>query len=409
MAKRKESELEKLAMQFAELLLKEKQEGRSLPLSMIIQEVINAIMKQERQIYLNQDINNYANGYYDRTLGLTFGKLNLKIPRVRYGNKFYPSLLPEKWKRVDKEYENLLLALLSNGYSKAKIKQTLKKLGLPYSEEDMEDLLDLVHQYLQVYKNSILPEEVFVVFIDAYHAKMRDENEKMTNVSIYLAVAIDMEGYKQILGYWVKKGKENKSFWIEVFQDIISRGLKKVAIFVSDDFGGLTDVVNQFFPYSDHQLCWTHMKRNLRRKFNKKEYSLLNKHLIFVKESLTKDEALGHWENFLKELSNLNPSLAKQYEKKTDNYLAFIGYPEEIRKHIYTSNVVESVNAGLEMMRLELGGYFPSMRTLEINLFIQLSNLNDKWIRKPISAFRSNLYEMRQILNVKFGLEKLFD
>jgi len=126
---------------------------------MIIQEIINAIMKQERQIYLNQDIDNYANGYYDRTLGLTFGKLNLKIPRVRYGNKFYPSLLPEKWKRIDKEYENLLLALLSNGYSKAKIKQTLKKLGLPYSEEDMEDLLDLVYQYLQVYKNSILPEE----------------------------------------------------------------------------------------------------------------------------------------------------------------------------------------------------------------------------------------------------------
>ncbi|HIP33505.1 MAG TPA: IS256 family transposase [Bacteroidia bacterium] len=386
--------------------LKIKTGGKSLPLSMIIQEIFNAIMKYERQIYLNHDVDNYTNGYYDRTLELTFGKLNLKIPRVRYGNKFYSSLLPEKWKRVDKEYENLLLALLSNGYSKAKIKQTLKKLNLPYSEED---ILDLVYQHLQAYKNSILPEEVFALFIDAYHAKMRDENEKMTNISIYLAVAIDMEGYKQILGYWVKKGKENKSFWIEVFQDMISRGLKKVAIFVSNDFSGLTDVVNQFFPYSDHQLCWTHMKRNLRRKFNKREYSLLNKRLTFVKESLTKNEALGHWENFLKELSNLNSSLVKQYEKKTDNYLAFIGYPEEIRKHIYTSNVVESVNAGLEMMRLELGGYFPSIRTLEINLFIQLSNLNDKWMRKPVVAFRANLYGMRQILNVKFGLENLFD
>ena len=143
---------------------------------MIIQEIFNAIMKYERQIYLNQDIDNYANGYYDRTLGLTFGKLNLKIPKVRYGNKFYPSLLPEKWKRVDK----------------AKIKQTLKKLNLPYREEDMEDLLDLVYQHLQAYKNNVLPEEVFAVFIDAYHAKMRDENEKMTNISIYLAVAIDI-------------------------------------------------------------------------------------------------------------------------------------------------------------------------------------------------------------------------
>ena len=99
MAKRKETELEKLAMQFVKLLQKEKQEGKSLPLSTIIQEIVNAIMKHERQIYLNQDPDNYANGYYDRTLGLTFGKLNLKIPRVRYGNKFYPSLLPEKFQK----------------------------------------------------------------------------------------------------------------------------------------------------------------------------------------------------------------------------------------------------------------------------------------------------------------------
>ena len=103
----------------------------------------------------------------------TNGKLNLKIPRVRYGNRFYPSLLSEKWKRVDKEYENLLLALLSNWYSKAKIKQTLKKLGLLYCKENMEDILNLVYQHLQTYKNSVLPEEILAVFIGAYHAKMR--------------------------------------------------------------------------------------------------------------------------------------------------------------------------------------------------------------------------------------------
>ena len=81
-------------------------------------------------------------------------------------------------------------------------------------------------------------------------------------------------------------------------------------------------------------------------------------------------------------------------------------YPEDIRKFIYTTNPVESVNAGLEMMRLELGGYFPSLKTLEVNLFVQLSNLNDRWMRKPIPAIRGNLYRIRQLMNAKFVTEE---
>ncbi|HCZ06106.1 MAG TPA: IS256 family transposase, partial [Thermotogae bacterium] len=103
---------------------------------------------------------------------------------------------------------------------------------------------------------------------DAYHGKLRDENGKIAEVSIYVALGIDMEGYKQILGYWIKQGKENKNFWIEIFQDMISRGMSKVGIFVTDDFSGLTKVIEKFFPQSDHQLCWVHMKRNLRREFS---------------------------------------------------------------------------------------------------------------------------------------------
>ena len=106
---------------------------------------------------------------------------------------------------------------------------------------------------------------MFAVFIDTYHGKIRDENGKVINILIFVAVGIDMESHKVILGWWVKKGKENKGFWNEVLQGLISRGFRKVCIFVTDDFQGLRRILKKFYPLSDHQLCIIHLLRNLKR------------------------------------------------------------------------------------------------------------------------------------------------
>jgi len=370
-----------------------------------LQELLNALMVAERDLYLSIATDNQANGFYDRTLNLTMGELDLKVPRVRVGNSFRPSLLPEKWKRVDKDYENLLLALLANGYSRARIKATLEKLNLPYSEEAVDGLVDLIYDHLQFYKETPLDEDMFAVFIDAYHAKLRDENGKVTDVSIFVAVGINMEGHKTILGWWVKMGNENKAFWAEVLQDLISRGLSRVGIFVTDDFSGLRKLLPQFFPLSDHQLCLVHLKRNLRREFGGMEYREMRKILKKIMDSQTREEAEGHWERLIEAVRRMKPRRARELEVRRENYLAFTSYPEEVRRHIYTTNVVESINAGLELMRMELGGYFPSMKSLEVNLFVQLSNLNDRWMRKPIPRIKANLYRIHQLMNVKYGVE----
>jgi len=393
-------------IKIAEYIAQQKEKG-NLSLSSFLQDMINAIAEAERKIYLKEHPDNSANGFYGRNLLLSIGDLNIKVPRVRIGNTFRPSLLPARWKRVDKDYENLLLALLVNGYSRAKIKATLERLGMPYREEAIEDLTDLIYDHLDAYKTSPLPEEMFAVFIDAYHGKLRDENGKMGEVSIFVAVGINMEGYKEILGFWVKKGKENKAFWMEVFQDMISRGLSRVAIFVTDDFSGIVGVTRRFFPQSDHQLCWVHMKRNLKKEFRGEELKEMKKELEKVKVSGTKEEGEGHWKRFVEIVKQHNPVMGKRYEERGENYLAFLSYPEEIRKYIYTTNIVESVNAGLEKIRQELGGYFPSQKSMEVNLFIQFSNLNDVWMRRPITDISSNLYRLRQIMRTKFESEEV--
>jgi putative transposase len=407
--KRETSPVEKNLQAVAQHYLERMQKGEKITIATILEELLTALMTAERNLFLQLHPENQANGFYSRTLNLTLGQLNIKVPRVRIGNSFRPSLLPQKWRRVDKDYENLLLALLANGYSRARIKVTLEKLNLPYSEESIEELTNLIYDHLQFYKENPLPQEMFAVFIDAYHGKIRDENGKVGDVSIFTAVGIDMEGYKNILGWWVKKGKENKGFWSEVLQDLISRGLSKVCIFVTDDFKGLGKILKKFFPLSDHQLCLVHLKRNLKRLFGGEVYREAARVLKRIVESQTVDEAQGLWDKLVKVVGSINPKYAKELESKRDNYLAFVQYPEEVRRHVYTTNIVESVNAGLEFMRLELGGYFPSLKSLEANLFIQFSNLNDRWMRKPMPRIRANLYRLHQLMSVKFESEEVIE
>ncbi|MEM5882369.1 MAG: transposase [Candidatus Aenigmatarchaeota archaeon] len=225
-------------------------------------------MLKERDFFLSQNEDEQGNGFYSRTLNTYYGKLNLKIPRIRSGNSFRPALLPPRWKRFNKEYEEFVLACLANGYSKAKIKSILDQLQIPFSSDVLENLLELLAEKLEYFRTRHIPDKLFALFIDAYHTEIREDN-RLQKVSVFTALGIDLDGYKHILGYWIMKGGETLGFWQEVFQNLLSRGLSKVLIIVTDDFPGLSSLISKLFPLSDHQLCLLHFYRNLKRKLVK--------------------------------------------------------------------------------------------------------------------------------------------
>ena len=160
--------------------------GEETALQMLYQDIINMMLLSEREAYIKRAPSNPANGFYDRTLSLSLGKLDIRVPRVRIGSSFRPALLPGRWKRVDKSYENIILALLANGYSKEKMKRALKTLNLPYSEEAIEDIVSLIYEHLQFYKSDVIDKRMFGVFVDAYHTKLRQENGAVKDISLYI-------------------------------------------------------------------------------------------------------------------------------------------------------------------------------------------------------------------------------
>jgi putative transposase len=408
-----DDEMKQLIEKAAEGYAKRIHDGEKIGISDIISDVMSAIMKKEREFFLQENKYEEANGFYSRSLQLAIGKLDLKIPRIRIGNNFRPALLPSKWKRVDKDYENLLLALLTNGYSQTQIERALHALNLPYSQERIEELTSLIHERFEVFRTSPLPHTLFAVFIDAYHAKMRDDDAaaggggRIKDVTIFTALGIDTEGHKSILGFWVNEGDENKALWADVFQDMVTRGLKRVLIFVTDDFPGVKEIIKKLYPFADHQLCFIHMQRNLRIDLPKKIYSEIKSSLYLAKESSTKEEGLKHFNDACSIIEKVDGSYADRLRNRAENYLAFLSYPSEVRKFVYTTNAIESINSGLDYIRRELGGYFPSRQSLDVNYFIQIVNMNDSWMRTPVPMISSRSYELRQMLAIKYELKEV--
>ena len=268
---------------------------------------------------------------------------------------------------MDKDYEELLIAMLANGYSRAQLERALKQLELPFSPEALEGALELIRERLDFYfyKTQPLKSDWFAVSIDAYWAKLRTEEGKVEEISLFVAVGIDLDGNKEVLGFWVLRGRESKGFWAEVLQDLVSRGVHRVLLFVTDDFRGLGEVIGKLFPYAEHQLCLLHLERKERRKLSSQGFREARDLLRRIRHSRDKEEGGAQFAKLLELVEGRGSG--PRWPKRCGLRRSPTRPSWDIQRRcggILRTNVVESLNAGIEQMRLELGGYFPSPRRM---------------------------------------------
>ena len=167
------------------------------------------------------------------------------------------------------------------------------------------------------------------------------------------------------------------------------------------------EVLRKLLPEAHHQLCFTHFRRNLRNELSKELYQKVKEKMEKVKVAEDPEEGKALIEEVAELVEKEKPKMAKQIREKAGNYTSFLHYPREIRKHIYTTNPVEGLNRGLEVMRLELGGYFPSRQCLEANLFVQAVNLVDRWQRRPLPAVKAARAELKRLLILRYEMEEV--
>lgn len=373
-------------------------------------QLINSLMNKERDIFLqNQIDDNKANGFYDRNIACNLGNLNLLVPRDR-NSSFRSTILPDAWQRGDNSYNEFISNLILQSYSPNKIKSLLKSLNLPYSESDIEEIKNDLYLKAKELKNKQLTNNVFCIFIDAYHTQIKDENNKIKKAVIYSIISIDLTGKKELCGFYSFFGSESKEDWLVIFNDLISRGLTRLLLVISDDFSGLKEAIKSLFPNSSHQLCYIHMQRNVRRNMEKNDAKEFNEELSIIRKSKDKEFAIAKFEN----LCNLNKykdkykTFIKKLLLKKELYFNFLDYPKTIRKHIYTTNIIENFNSRIEVKRINSGGYFQSEKIVDISIYLIANNLMQNRWKKSVPAFIEAEYEINQLFNLKFNniLEK---
>lgn len=387
-----------------EKYLKDGTEDEKVAFGTFLEGLFNAVMKGERTIYLSKHLEDKGNGFYDRTLSTALGKLGIQVPRDRNG-EFKPAILPGRWIRSTQSYQELLSSLVINGFSKSNIARTLGELNLPYSQDELDKIEQEILQRLGEFKTRELPKDAFVLYIDGYHTKIKEKSGRVKEYCIYVVLGVDLKGFtKEVYGYYVFSGGETRQDWIKVFQDLISRGLKRVLMIVSDDLSGLDDAIGAIFEHTDHQLCFIHLQRNVRRNMGQKDAKEFNEKLKEIRV-YSKDYAQAQQEldELLKRYEEKYPSFIKYVSKKKEKYLTFTKYPGEVRRHIYTTNAVESFNSMIERIRQRLGGYFQSEDILGVNLMLQYENLQKGRWQNPVPRLKGAEYEINQLFRLKFS------
>ncbi len=367
--------------------------------------LLTQLMMKEREIFLKSQIDenssNKANGYYSRDIACNLGNLNLMVPRDR-NSAFRSAVMPDQWQRGDESYGEFLSNLVLQSYSPNKIKTLLRSMNLPYSSNEIDEIRDDLCQKAKELKQKQLASKAFCIFIDAYHTQIKDEENKIRKAVIYSIISIDLSGKKELCGYYSFFGSESKEDWLVIFNDLISRGLSKTMLVISDDFSGLKEAVAALFPRAKHQLCFIHMQRNIMRNMGKEDAKNFNEELSIIRRDKSKQSAVERFEKLCNQYKPKYKSYIEKLVLKKELYFNFITFPESIRKHIYTTNIVENFNSRIEVKRINSGGHFQSQKTADIAIYLIAHSLHQNRWKKAIPSFKECEYEITQLFNLTF-------
>jgi putative transposase len=339
----------------------------------------------ERHVYLEKTAADKSNGFYDRSLQVGTVPVDIRVPRTRSG-EFRPASLPSACLRgYAEEVESLLWGLLGSSRSLHAAKDALHKMGLCSSEQDLDRVAAGLIQELELRNSRPLDPDLLAVLVDGKYVELRD-GDKLRSTCIYLVVGLGRDGKKRVLSCLARPGRENLEDWKSILRGLIERGLRRVMIFIQDDFSGLLPIT-------------VHMQRNAKTHLSKTDSIEFQQRWRAIKSSWDVEVGNRQFEELCDRFATAYPTWIGELRKKREHYLAFLKYPEYMRKSFSTTNVVEAVNGQLEIMRRNSGGYFHSEPTLKFKLGLAISSLEDgRWrtIARSIAAALPQLNAMFQ-------------
>lgn len=318
---------------------------------------------------------NRRNGHYAKSIISDDDTLNLQIPRDRDGD-FAPQLIPKNIRRLD-GFDDKVISLYARGITMSEIQEHLYEIySTDVSHELISRVTDKVVEELNIWQNRALDAIYLIVYLDCLHVKTRDNN-MVSNKAVYLAIGVNMEGRKDVLGIWMSKN-EGAKFWMQVVNEIKNRGGSDIFIACVDGLKGFEGAINAVFPQTNVQLCLMHMVRNSMKFVLWKDKKLVVADLKEIYNAPTEDAALLQFEAFRKRWDNKYPTISKIWEINWAGIAMGFAYPKFIKKAIYTTNVIEAINRQIRKI-IKNKGVFTNDEAVKKSIFLALKNAQKKW------------------------------
>ena len=284
---------------------------------------------------------NYRNGYSKKTVKTQLGEVDIKVPRDRQG-KYEPKIIG-KYDRNAEGMEEKILALYACGMGQRDISEQIKELyNVEISPELVSKISEKIMPEVTAWQNRPLEKVYPFVFMDAIHYKVK-ENHRYITKAAYVVLGITMDGRKDILGVWIGEHESSK-FWLNVLNDLKSRGVMDVYLFCTDGLCGMMQAIEAVFPNSRLQRCIVHQIRASTRYVSYKDIKQVIVDLKKIYTAVTLDEAENNLLAFAERWRKQYPSCVKSWEENWEVLTTFFEYPMEIRKIIYTTNIIEGLN-----------------------------------------------------------------
>ena len=321
---------------------------------------------------------NYRNGYSKKTVKTQLGEIEVKVPRDRNG-EYEPKIIG-KYNRNADGMEEKILSLYACGMSQRDIAEQIKNL---YDVEISPELVSKISEKIMPedndWQNRPLEEVYPFVFMDAIHYKVKEDHRYITKAA-YVVLGINMEGGKDILGIWIGEHESSK-FWLNVLTELKSRGVKDVYLFCVDGLTGFREAIEAVYPKAGIQRCIIHQIRYSTRFVSYKDIKALMADLKLVYTAVTEDEALNNLIRFKEKWSKSYPSCVKTWEDNWDILSTFFAYPAEIRKIIYTTNIIEGLNRQFRQITKNKPS-FTNDESLRKMLYLASKNIVKRWTQR---------------------------
>ena len=329
-----------------------------------------------RYDYCNKNTENSRNGHSSKTLRTSFGDVEVAVPRDRKG-EFEPQLLKKNQTSISQDIEEKILSMYAKGMTTSDIEAHIQDIyGVDVSDTTVSRITDKILPVAKEWQQRPLEAVYAVVFLDAIHYHVRSEGH-IVKKAVYIAIGIDLDGHKDVLGMWVGEN-ESAKYWVTVLNSLRNRGIEDIFIACTDNLNGFSTAIEAVFPKTEIQNCIIHQIRNSSKYVSYKDLKALMADLKAVYAAVDEDAALMALDTFSEHWDKKYPTISQSWRANWANLSTYFKFPQELRRLIYTTNAIEGFNRQLRKVT-KAKSVFPTDESLFKMLYLAMMDITQKW------------------------------